>query len=175
MGVGAARRAESASWAGSPTCADSTSILCREMPSAAALQHSWSNTVPRSHRSESSGVDMPRMRSSSGLPKSSGHLLGSLHLMMRICIMTSRRARTVLSTSSMSICVLASEPSASTVSETPGLMGPAGASATRRRVVISVVRRAELGPAHSLGLPAGELGGVANTSSARGLALMARW
>ena len=172
MRIGAARRAESASWAGSPTCADST-ILCREMPSAAL--HSWSNTKPRSNTSESSGIDMPRMRSSSGLPKSSRHLLGSLHLMMRICIMTSRRVCTVLSTCSMSICMLASEPRASTVSETPGLMGPAGASATRRRVVISVVRRAELGPAHSLGLPAGELGGVANTSSARGLASMARW
>jgi len=148
VGVGAARRAESASWAGSPTCADSTSILCREMPSAAALQHSWSNTEPRPHRSESSGIDMPRMRSSSGLPKSSRHLLGSLHLRMRICIMTSRRAPTVLSTCSMSICMLASEPRASTVSETLGLMGPGGACATRRRVVMRVVRRAEIGPVH---------------------------
>jgi hypothetical protein len=56
-----------------------------------------------------------------------------LHLRMRICIMTSRRARTVLSTCSMSICMLASEPRAcSTVSETLGLMGPAGASVNRR-------------------------------------------
>jgi hypothetical protein len=146
--IGAARRAESASWAGSPTCADSTSILCREMPSAAALLHSCSNTEPLSHRSESSGIDMPRMRSSSGLPKSSRHLLGSLHLMMRICIMTLRRARTVLSTCSMSICMLASVPRASTVSETPGLMGPAGACSTWRRVVMRVVRRAEIGPVH---------------------------
>ena len=145
MRIGAARRAESASWAGSPTCADST-ILCREMPSAAL--HSWSNTKPRSNTSESSGIDMPRMRSSSGLPKSSRHLLGSLHLRMRICIMTSRRARTVLSTSSMSICMLASEPRASTVSETPGLMGPAGACATWRLLVMRVVRRAELVPVH---------------------------
>lgn len=173
MRIGAARRAESGNWAGSPTCADST-FLCREMPSA-ALQHSWSNTVPRSHRSESSGIDMPRMRSSSGLPKSSRHLLGSLHLMMRICIMTSRRARTVLSTCSMLICMSASVPRASTVSETPGLMGPAGACATRRRVVMRVVRRAEIGTVHLLGLPAGEPAEAANSSSARGLASMARW
>jgi len=171
--MGAACRAESGNWAGSPTCADST-FLCREMPSA-ALQHSWSNTVPRSHRSESSGIDMPRMRSSSGLPKPSEHLLGSLHLRMRICIMTLRRARTVLSTCSMSICMFASVPRASTVSETPGLMGPAGACSTWRRVVMRVVRRAELGTVHLLGLPAGEPAAPANTSSARGLALMARW
>ena len=174
MRIGAARRAESASWAGSPTCADST-VLRQEMPSA-ALHHSWSNTVTWSHRSESSGIDMPRMRSSSGLPKSSEHLLGSLHLMMRICITTSRRARTVLSTCSMSMWMLASEPRALTVSETPGLMGPAGASANSRRVVISVMREAELGTVHPLGLPAGEPEAPANRAfSARGLALMAGW
>jgi len=101
--------------------------------------------------------------------------LGSLHLMMRICIMTLRRARTVLSTCSMSICMLASVPRASTVSETPGLMGPAGACATRRLVVMRVVCRAEIGTVHLLGLPAGEPAAVANTSSARGSASMARW
>jgi hypothetical protein len=141
--IGAARRAESGNRAGSPTCADST-ILCREMPSV-ALQHSWSNTLPRSHRSESSGIDMPRMRSANGLPKSSGHLLGSLHLRMRIRIMTSRRARTVLDTCSLSMWMSPSEPRASAVSETPGLMVPVVASANRRLVVISLVRRAELG------------------------------
>ena len=166
----AARRAKSGNGAGNPTCADSI-FLCREMPSAALL-HSWSNTVPRSHRSESSGIDMPRMRSSSGLPKSLGHLVSSLILRERICIITSRRARTVLITCSMSICTSAPMPRTSTVSGTPGLMVPAGACATRRRVVMRVVRRTET--VRSLGLP--EPAAAINNSSARaGLALMALW
>jgi hypothetical protein len=38
-----------------------------------------------------------------------------------------------------------------------------------------VVRRAEIGTVHLLGLPAGEPAEAANSSSARGLASMARW
>lgn len=39
--------------------------------------------------------------------------------------------------------------------------------------MISVVRRAEIGTVHLLGLPAGEPAAAGNTSLARGLALMA--